>query len=125
MDEARTPSSAAPDPAKLVERLQSLKTRLANMAQTLENSVASSTPLKVGCPSDEIMYSTPKVVKEFLEGPVAKDRSIFVHSDYVAEEGEQILEIRYTIAAASQEEVDQIISQLRQNPDIEPKNLKY
>jgi hypothetical protein len=111
----------APDPAKLVERLQSLKMRLANMAQTLENSVAASTPVK-GSVSDEIMYSTPKVVKEFLEGPVPKD---FVSSDYVATEGEQIIEIRYTIAASNQEEVDRIVSEIRQKPDIKPTTLTY
>lgn len=111
----------APDPAKLVERLQSLKNRLANMAQTLENSVAASTPIK-GSATDEIMYSTPKVVKEFLEGPVPKD---FVSSDYVANEGEQIIEIRYTIAASSQDEVERIISELRQKPDIKPTTLTY
>jgi hypothetical protein len=111
----------APDPAKLVERLQSLKMRLANMAQTLENSVAASTPVK-GSISDEIMYSTPKVVKEFLEGPVPKD---FVSSDYVATEGEQIIEIRYTISASNQEEVDRIVSEIRQKPDIKPTTLTY
>jgi hypothetical protein len=111
----------APDPAKLVERLQSLKMRLANMAQTLENSVAASTPVK-GSVTDEIMYSTPKVVKEFLEGPVQKD---FVSSDYVATEGEQIIEIRYTIAASNQEEVDRIVSEIRQKPDMKPTTLTY
>ena len=124
-DDIKSPSQSVPDPAKLVERLQSLKTRLANMAQTLENSVASATPLKGGTPSDEILYSTPKIVKEFLEGPMCKDNSIFVPVDYVAEDGEQIIEIRYTIPAANQEDVDKIISQLRLNPDIQPKNLEY
>jgi hypothetical protein len=122
MDDIRTDSKiATPDPAKLVERLQSLKNRLANMAQTLENSVAASTPIK-GSASDEIMYSTPKVVKEFLEGPVPKD---FISSDYVASGSEQIIEIRYTIAASSQEEVDKIISEIRQKPDIKPTTLTY
>lgn len=122
LDDSRPNSKTpAPDPAKLVERLQSLKTRLANMAQTLENSVAASTPVK-GSPSDEIMYSTPKVVKEFLEGQVPKD---FVPSDYVANESEQIIEIRYTIAASTQDEVDRIVSEIRQKPDIKPKTLTY
>ena len=122
VDDSRSDSkTAAPDPAKLVERLQSLKNRLANMAQTLENSVAASTPVK-GSASDEIMYSTPKVVKDFLESQVTKD---FVSSDYVANESEQIIEIRYTIAASSQEEVDRIISEIRQKPDIKPTTLTY
>ena len=122
VDDSRSDSKTpAPDPAKLVERLQSLKNRLANMAQTLENSVAASTPVK-GSASDEIMYSTPKVVKDFLESQVTKD---FVSSDYVANESEQIIEIRYTIAASSQEEVDRIISEIRQKPDIKPTTLTY
>ena len=118
---SRTP---APDPAKLVERLQSLKNRLANMALTLENSVAASTPVK-GSNSDEIMYSTPKMVKEFMEGPIANDRSIFVPAEYVGVDGEQIVEIRFTIPATTQEEVDKIVSQLRRQPDIVPQSLKY
>ena len=122
VDDSRSDSKTpAPDPAKLVERLQSLKNRLANMAQTLEISVAASTPVK-GSASDEIMYSTPKVVKDFLESQVTKD---FVSSDYVANESEQIIEIRYTIAASSQEEVDRIISEIRQKPDIKPTTLTY
>ena len=55
-------SAAAPAPSdhsKLVERLQTLKKRLANMAKTLETNVASASPVR-GVQSDDIVYSTPR-----------------------------------------------------------------
>ena len=117
-------SPLLPDPTKLVERLQSLKNRLANMAVSLENSVAAATPIK-GSASEEIMYSTHKMVKEFLDGPAAQDRSIFISSDYVPQDDEHIMEIRFTVTAQNQEEVDHVVSQLRKHPEIDPTSLKY
>jgi hypothetical protein len=60
--EGENMSAAAPapsDPSKLVERLQTLKKRLANMAKTLETNVASASPVR-GVQSDDIVYSTPR-----------------------------------------------------------------
>ena len=69
----RTPGSVggSPDPAQLVERLQSLKSRLSNMTKTLEQSVAAASPLR-GSANEDILYSTPKHVMQLLEGPLGQ-----------------------------------------------------
>uniref|UniRef100_A0A7S0W7Q6 Uncharacterized protein n=1 Tax=Hemiselmis tepida TaxID=464990 RepID=A0A7S0W7Q6_9CRYP len=114
-------AAPSPDPSKLVERLQALKKRLSNMAKTLETNVASASPVK-GIQSEDIIYTTPRLVKELIDG---EDRSIFV--DRIdGDEGAngEYMEVRFTLSAASDEEMEQLITMLRANPEVEPTTLK-
>lgn len=83
----RTPGSAgpisSPDPSQLVERLQALKSRLSNMTKTLEQSVAAASPLR-GKSNEEILYSTPKLVTQLLEGPLGQDAALFLEPGQAA-----------------------------------------
>jgi len=108
----RTPGSAgSPDPSLLVERLQALKSRLSNMTQTLEESVAAASPLR-GKANEEILYSTPKLVTQLLEGPLGQDASLFLAPGEAVAPGVQVTEVRFTLAGASDEEIEAIIELL-------------
>mmetsp|Transcript_56012 Transcript_56012/g.137355 ORF Transcript_56012/g.137355 Transcript_56012/m.137355 type:complete len:122 (-) Transcript_56012:224-589(-) len=112
----------APDPSKLVHRLQMLKKRLSNMAKTLETNVASASPAR-GIQSEDIVYSTPRLVKELVDGPMGQDRSLFVDGAGTDGEQEGVMEVRFTLSVASDKEMEDLIMQLRANPDVEPTAL--
>mmetsp|Transcript_10873 Transcript_10873/g.21504 ORF Transcript_10873/g.21504 Transcript_10873/m.21504 type:complete len:121 (+) Transcript_10873:191-553(+) len=116
-------AAPSPDPSKLVERLQALKKRLSNMAKTLETNVASASPVR-GIQSDDIVYTTPRLVKELIDGKLGEDRSLFV--DRVdGDEGAsgEYMEVRFTLSAASDEEMEDLINMLRANPEVQPTAL--
>lgn len=112
----RTPGSAgpisSPDPSQLVERLQALKSRLSNMTKTLEQSVAAASPLR-GKSNEEILYSTPKLVTQLLEGPLGQDAALFLEPGQAAAPGTQVTEVRFTLAGASEEEIEALIELLK------------
>mmetsp|Transcript_52752 Transcript_52752/g.105670 ORF Transcript_52752/g.105670 Transcript_52752/m.105670 type:complete len:124 (+) Transcript_52752:1-372(+) len=101
---------ATPDSNQLVERLQALKARLSNMAQTLEESVAAASPMK-STAEEEIVYSTPKLVKQLLESQVA-DRAVFLGQKEEPRSEQQVTEIRFTISAQNDEEIEEMLKML-------------
>mmetsp|Transcript_54395 Transcript_54395/g.127176 ORF Transcript_54395/g.127176 Transcript_54395/m.127176 type:complete len:126 (+) Transcript_54395:218-595(+) len=115
--EFQTPAKTAPeqpttpDSNQLVERLQALKARLSNMARTLEESVAAASPMKNSA-EEEIVYSTPKLVKQLLESDVGQDSALFLAKDQTASSDQHVTEIRFTISAQSEEEIAEMVKLL-------------
>ena len=105
---ARTPGQ---DSAQLVDRLQALKQRLSTMTRTLEDSVATASPLR-GKANEEILYSTPKLVKELVDGVLGQDPSLFLAPGEAAPAGTQVTEVRFTLAASSNEEIETLVKLL-------------
>jgi hypothetical protein len=115
----RTPGSAgSPDSSQLVERLQLLKSRLSTMTRTLEQSVAAASPLR-GKANEQIVYSTPKLVSQLLETPIGQDASLFLAPGQDAPDGAEVTEIRFTLAATSDEEVAALVAMLEDSKGAE------
>jgi hypothetical protein len=109
----RTPgSTGSPDSSQLVERLQLLKSRLSNMTKTLEQSVAAASPLR-GKANEQIIYSTPRLVAQVLEGAIGQDESLFLAPGQEPTDGAEVTEIRFTLAAASDEEIEALVGMLQ------------
>ena len=109
----RTPGSAAsPDASQLVERLQVLKSRLSTMTKTLEQSVAAASPLR-GKANEEILYSTPKLVAQMLDGPIGQEASLVLAPGAPAPAGTTVTEVRFTLAASSEEEMEALVELLQ------------
>eukprot|EP00960_Hanusia_phi_P037558 753017-Hanusia_phi.AAC.4 len=99
------------DPSLLVERLQLLKSRLAKMTKTLEASVSSASPIK-SSDSEDIVYTTPKLVQQLLESQMATDPSRFLGPSETPAEDEHVTEIRFTLATGSEEEAENLVKLL-------------
>ena len=112
----RTPGSAgaaaSPDASQLVERLQVLKSRLSTMTKTLEQSVAAASPLR-GKANEEILYSTPKLVAQMLDGPIGQEASLVLAPGAPAPAGTTVTEVRFTLAASSEEEMEALVELLQ------------
>ena len=109
---ANTPAhTPGQDSAQLVDRLQALKQRLSTMTRTLEDSVATASPLR-GKANEEILYSTPKLVKELVDGVLGQDPSLFLAPGEAAPAGTQVTEVRFTLAASSEEEIETLVKLL-------------
>ena len=101
--------SATTEPSKLVERLHALKTRLSDMTKTLEDSVATVSPLR-GKSNEEIVYSTPKFVAQLLDAQ--HDSSLFLAPHEDAPADSKVIEVRFTLAASSDQDVASLLEQL-------------
>ena len=66
------------------------------------------------------------MVKELIDGKLGQDRSMFVDreegDDKVQKSGE-FMEVRFTLMASSDEEMEELITSLRANPAVDPKTL--
>jgi hypothetical protein len=114
-DPLRTPGSAgaaSPDVSQLVQRLQVLRSRLSTMTATLEHSVAAASPLR-GKADEEILYSTPKLVSQLLDGPIGQDASLLLAPGAPAPAGTNVTEVRFTLSASSEEELDALVELLQ------------
>lgn len=89
-----------------------MKSRLSNMTKTLEQSVAAASPLR-GKGDEQIIYSTPKLVAQVMDGPIGQDESFFLAPGQDAAEGAEVTEIRFTLAAASDEEIEELVRLLQ------------
>lgn len=99
------------DPSLLVERLQLLKSRLAKMTKTLEASVSSASPIR-SSDSEDIVYSTPKLVQQLLESQLDAEPSRFLNPGETPGDDDHITEIRFTLATSSEEEAENLIKLL-------------
>jgi hypothetical protein len=111
----RTPGSAgdaSPDVSQLVQRLQVLRSRLSTMTATLEQSVAAASPLR-GKADEEILYSTPKLVSQLLDGPIGQDVLLLLAPGAPAPAGTNVTEVRFTLSASSEEELEALVELLQ------------
>ena len=114
-DPLRTPGSAgaaSPDVSQLVQRLQVLRSRLSTMTATLEHSVAAASPLR-GKADEEILYSTPKLVSQLLDGPIGQDVLLLLAPGAPAPAGTNVTEVRFTLSASSEEELEALVELLQ------------
>lgn len=70
---------------------------------------------------------TPKrwsrLVKELIDGKLGEDRSLFLEREEGDDKSGDFMEVRFTMIAGSDSEMEQLIMELRANPNIDPKAL--
>ena len=64
-----------------------------------------------------------RLVKEFVDGRLGEDRSIFLGREEGDGKTGDFMEVRFTMVAGSDDELEQLITELRANPEIDPKKL--